>query len=132
TTFASLITARRLPLPRIGTEADMRGRHVVVTGGTGALGRAVVGSLLQHGALCHVPVLNENELKDYPHSSHENLSIYRAVDLTAEAQVEGFYAGLPGLWGSVHLAGGFAMAKVADTEADAFAGMMAMNALTCF
>ena len=36
---------------------DFSGKHVVVTGGTGALGTAVVGSLLAagatlHGALC--------------------------------------------------------------------------------
>ena len=30
-------------------------RHVVVTGGTGALGTAVVGALLERGATCHVP-----------------------------------------------------------------------------
>jgi len=32
-----------------------RDRHVVVTGGTGALGTAVVGALLEAGAVCHVP-----------------------------------------------------------------------------
>jgi NAD(P)-dependent dehydrogenase (short-subunit alcohol dehydrogenase family) len=34
---------------------DFRDRHVVVTGGTGALGRAVVAALLAAGAHCHVP-----------------------------------------------------------------------------
>ena len=33
----------------------MRDRHVVVTGGTGALGRAVVEAFLEAGAVCHVP-----------------------------------------------------------------------------
>ena len=34
-----------------------RDRHVVVTGGTGALGTAVVGKLIEDGAICHVPYL---------------------------------------------------------------------------
>lgn len=33
----------------------LSGRNVVVTGGTGALGQAVVQRLLQAGAICHVP-----------------------------------------------------------------------------
>ena len=33
----------------------LQGRHIVVTGGTGALGAAVVGKLLADGAICHVP-----------------------------------------------------------------------------
>ena len=33
----------------------LEGRHIVVTGGTGALGGAVVGKLLGEGAICHVP-----------------------------------------------------------------------------
>ena len=34
---------------------DFSGKHVVVTGGTGALGRAVVEALLSAGATCTVP-----------------------------------------------------------------------------
>jgi NAD(P)-dependent dehydrogenase (short-subunit alcohol dehydrogenase family) len=34
---------------------DYRDRHVIVTGGTGALGAAVVGVLVEAGAVCHVP-----------------------------------------------------------------------------
>jgi NAD(P)-dependent dehydrogenase (short-subunit alcohol dehydrogenase family) len=36
-------------------------RHVVVTGGTGALGVAVVSALLARGATCHVPYRSEDE-----------------------------------------------------------------------
>ncbi len=35
---------------------DFRDRHVVVTGGAGALGTAVVEALVAAGAFCHVPV----------------------------------------------------------------------------
>ena len=42
------------------------GREVVVTGGTGALGAAVVGALVQAGATCTVPWLHENEAEHFP------------------------------------------------------------------
>jgi NAD(P)-dependent dehydrogenase (short-subunit alcohol dehydrogenase family) len=45
---------------------DFRDRHVVVTGGTGALGRAVVGALLAAGAHCHVPYRQEGEKEGFP------------------------------------------------------------------
>jgi len=46
---------------------DFRGRHVVVTGGTGALGIAVTGALLEAGAVCHVPYRSEDEAQRFPH-----------------------------------------------------------------
>ncbi len=33
-------------------------RHVVVTGGTGALGSAVVSMLVGAGAVCHIPYID--------------------------------------------------------------------------
>ena len=36
-------------------------RHVVVTGGTGALGTAMVGALIEAGAICHVPYINRRK-----------------------------------------------------------------------
>jgi NADP-dependent 3-hydroxy acid dehydrogenase YdfG len=37
---------------------DYRDRHVVVTGGTGALGTATVAALIKAGAACHVPYID--------------------------------------------------------------------------
>ena len=45
---------------------DYHARHVVVTGGTGALGRAVVGALLAAGAHCHVPYRQVREKEGLP------------------------------------------------------------------
>ncbi len=39
---------------------DYRDRHVIVTGGTGALGTAMVGALLEAGAVCHVPYISSS------------------------------------------------------------------------
>ncbi len=44
--------------------------HVVVTGGTGALGRAVVAALIDAGATCHIPYRREAEAERFP--VHDN------------------------------------------------------------
>ena len=46
---------------------DFSGKHVVVTGGTGALGSAVVGALLAAGATCTVPYVHEAEAQRFSH-----------------------------------------------------------------
>ena len=45
---------------------DFAGRQVVVTGGTGALGSAVVGALIAAGATCTVPYMLEAEVQRFP------------------------------------------------------------------
>lgn len=111
---------------------DLEGRTVVVTGGTGALGTAVVARLLQDGARCLVPFLEQSEADNSPHAGHAKLSLTGPVDLASERDVVGYYAGLGDLWASVHLAGGFAMAPLAETSADEFVRQFEMNALSCF
>jgi NAD(P)-dependent dehydrogenase (short-subunit alcohol dehydrogenase family) len=109
---------------------DYRGGHVVVTGGTGALGRAVIAGLRARGAVCHVPNFAAAELADFP--PDPDVHVVRDVDLADEVAVRRFYAALPPLWASIHLAGGFAMAPVAETSAAEFMAQFRMNALTTF
>ena len=111
---------------------NFKDRHVVVTGGTGALGTAVVGRLLGGGAVCHVPNLDAGEMAPFPFRDDNRVRLIGGVDLTSEQAVDAFYDGLPELWASVHLAGGFAMAPIADTGAAAFANQIDINAVTCF
>ena len=99
---------------------DFAGSHVVVTGGTGALGRAVVAALRAAGAVCHVPNLVAAELADFPYANDAGVRIARDVDVADEGAVRRFYQALPPLWASIHLAGGFAMAPVAETSAGRF------------
>ena len=106
--------------------------HVVVTGGTGALGTAVIGRLLGLGATCHIPNLDAGELARFRHRDVDRVHLTGGVDLTSERAVDSFYDALPGLWASIHLAGGFAMAPIADTGGEAFMNQIEMNALTCF
>ena len=111
---------------------DYQGRHVIVTGGTGALGTAVVGALLQAGATCHVPYRKKNEANAFPHRSHANLKLYPDVELTDEQSVARLYGAAPQLWASIHLAGGFAMAPVAQTTKADFVAQIDTNLVSCF
>lgn len=105
----------------------MTGRNVVVTGGTGALGEVVVARLLRAGAICHVPSRRTTSASA---RKGERLHVASGVDLTDETAVDRYYDAVPGLWASVHLAGGFAMGPVAEaTRADVLR-MMEANALT--
>jgi NAD(P)-dependent dehydrogenase (short-subunit alcohol dehydrogenase family) len=109
-----------------------QGANVVVTGGTGALGSAVVGALRAAGAVCHVTNMVAAELDRYPHRNDPGVHITTGLDLADEAAVRRFYASLPSLWASIHLAGGFAMSPVAETSAVDFADQFQMNALSSF
>ena len=91
----------------------MQGRHVVVTGGKGALGGAVVALLEARGAIVHVPDI-------------------ATVDLSNEAAATAYYAALPPLWASIQLAGGFAMAPLTETSLADFEKQWRMNTVTCF
>jgi len=110
-------------------DLGLNGRTVVVTGGTGALGRAVVARLLSEGARPVVTWRSERELRDFPAGDRVRLE---KLDLADESAVNGFYRGLGGLWASVHLAGAFNMAMVENTTAADFLGMFATNTLSCF
>jgi NAD(P)-dependent dehydrogenase (short-subunit alcohol dehydrogenase family) len=111
---------------------DFRGSHIVVTGGTGALGAAVVGTLRAAGATCHVPNLVATELEAFPHAGDPGVRIARGVDVADEAAVRRYYQGLPPIWASIHLAGGFAMGGIGEITAADLLAQFNMNALTCF
>jgi NAD(P)-dependent dehydrogenase (short-subunit alcohol dehydrogenase family) len=63
---------------------DFRSRDVVITGGTGALGAAVVETLLEAGAICHVPYIVAREAELFPHRGHPNVKLSADIDLTQE------------------------------------------------
>ena len=108
---------------------DFANRTVIVTGGTGALGRAVVGALLTAGARCRVPYILEAEAATFPH--HDNVTLIPGCDLAEEAGVTRLYDGATGLWASIHIAGGFAMGDVADTDKAAVMHMLDTNFVSC-
>jgi NAD(P)-dependent dehydrogenase (short-subunit alcohol dehydrogenase family) len=103
---------------------------VIVTGGTGALGRAVVGVLLAAGARCRVPYVIDAEAEAFPYK--DRVTLVDKCDLTVEADVARLYDGVTDLWASIHIAGGFAMGSVADTDKAAMLHMLNMNFISCY
>ena len=108
------------------------GRQVVVTGGTGALGAAVVGALIEAGAICHVPWRDEREAEHFPYRDHGQVKLSGSLELTDETALRRFYDGIPDLWASIHIAGGFAMSPVAKTDKAALMHLLDMNLVSCF
>jgi NAD(P)-dependent dehydrogenase (short-subunit alcohol dehydrogenase family) len=106
---------------------DFTNRHVVVTGGMGALGAAVVRLLVDAGATCHIPAYRKSEK-----AAQERVHIESPVDLTDEEAVVKFYSSLPSLWASVHVAGGFAAGAIADTSLATWKQMQDTNGVSCF
>ena len=111
---------------------DYRDRHVVVTGGTGALGTAVVEMLVDAGAFCHVPCVHEGEAQRFALRQHPQVTLLAVSDLADEAMVARLYGGVPKLWASIHIAGGFAMSPVGATAKAALTQQLDMNFVTCF
>jgi NAD(P)-dependent dehydrogenase (short-subunit alcohol dehydrogenase family) len=113
-------------------QIDFSGRHVVVTGGTGALGAGVVELLIAAGATCHIPAHRAPDPAKFPLVSQERVRIAAGIDLADEGAVTKFYGELPSLWGSIHCAGAFDASPIADTTLQAFREMLDVNAVTCF
>jgi NAD(P)-dependent dehydrogenase (short-subunit alcohol dehydrogenase family) len=107
-------------------------RHVVVTGGTGALGAAVVGTLIGLDAICHVPYRNEEEAQRFPYRDNDNVVLVQLGDLADEAAVGKFYGTLSQLWASIHIAGGFAFASIADSDKALVMGQIETNLVSAY
>ncbi len=105
------------------------GRHVVITGGTGGLGPAVVHAFAEVGALVHVPCVQE-QLADELRIDGVDYTL--SVDLRDEAAVATYYRGLPELWASVQVAGGFHWTPIADASRACLERQIEINALTAF
>jgi len=111
---------------------DYRDRHVVVTGGTGALGTAVVSALIEAGAVCHVPYINPAEADRFAWRNHAKVKLIADIELTQETAVAKLYDSVPELWASIHIAGGFAMAPVGETTKSDLMHQIEMNFVTAF
>jgi NAD(P)-dependent dehydrogenase (short-subunit alcohol dehydrogenase family) len=115
---------------------EFEGRHVIVTGGTGALGSSVVGRLVESGAQVSIPVHDVSELKRFTLAPHDRVRVIEGIDLTDEPSVERFFRMVcerrGGLWASIHVAGGFAMKPFRETSRVDFIALGQMNAVTCF
>ena len=101
-------------------------RNVVITGGAGALGSAVVQAFVDAGAVCHLPVLEPAAV------AAGNPRRTGGVNLTDERAVEAYYGSLPPLAASIHLAGGFLAKPVAETSRADLVQQLELNLVTAF
>jgi NAD(P)-dependent dehydrogenase (short-subunit alcohol dehydrogenase family) len=110
---------------------DFRERHVVITGGAGALGTALVEALLDAGATCHVPCFNEAEAARFRFSEHSNVKLTVTGNLADEKPVAALYQPIASLWASIHLAGGFAAGPLSETSVATIRQQIDMNFVSC-
>jgi NAD(P)-dependent dehydrogenase (short-subunit alcohol dehydrogenase family) len=110
---------------------DFRNRHVIVTGGAGALGTAVVARLIEAGAVCHVPCLNEAEAARFRLRDNKQVTVTVTGSLTEEAAIEKLYRGATPLWASIHTVGGFAASSLRDTDLATIRQQLDMNLISC-
>lgn len=115
----------------------MSGQAAVVTGGTGALGPAVVETLLDHGWAVHVPWTSEGSAARLQErlGARQDLSLGRA-DLTDPTGSDAFFrdtvAPGPPLKLLCNLVGGFAAALAGDTGPGTWERMWRLNATAPF
>lgn len=107
-------------------DPEFNDRNIVVTGGVGALGSSIVKELTERGASCYIPCFCE------PPADTESVFHIGPIDLSDPTQVTNYYQGLPSIWASVHIAGGFSMSDICDTSVDDFERMWRMNTLSAF
>jgi len=109
---------------------SLKDRHVVITGGTGALGAVVVKAFIEAGATCHIPAIESAPpMRNLPDS--KQIHVVPSIDLASEASVDGFYASLPPLHAVVNIAGGFAYAPIADSPLKVLQQQLSMNLVSC-
>jgi NAD(P)-dependent dehydrogenase (short-subunit alcohol dehydrogenase family) len=110
---------------------DFRDRHVVITGGAGALGTAVVAALVESGAICHVPCFDAAEAQRFRLRDHKQVAVTISGNLADEAAIARLYGGIAPLWASIHIAGGFAGATLRETSAATLRQQIDMNLVSC-
>ena len=110
---------------------NFRDRHIVVTGGAGALGTAVVTTLIEAGAVCHVPCFDETDAKRFRLRDHKQVVVSVAGNLADDANIAGLYGGIGRLWASIHIAGGFAAGALKDTSPATIHQQIDMNLVSC-
>ena len=115
---------------------DFKGRVAIITGGTGALGRAVTLDLIQSGARVAVPYRGEKGWESLRAVIKEDSGHLTGepVDLSNSAEVDRFVARVVDSFGRmdflVCVAGGFAAGKSFESDDQAWANMIDLNLMS--
>jgi NAD(P)-dependent dehydrogenase (short-subunit alcohol dehydrogenase family) len=104
---------------------------LVITGGAGALGSALVEALVNTGAICHVPCMNEAEAQRFRLRGHKHVVLSVTGSLADEKPIAGLYENISPLWASIHLAGGFAVGPLREASAATINQQIEMNFISC-
>jgi len=91
-----------------------------------------VSALIEAGATCHVPYIDQAEADRFPLRDHAKVKLLGNVELTDESAIARLYGSVSQLWGSIHIAGGFAMSPVGATDKSALMQQLEMNFVTAF
>ncbi|MGB7101680.1 MAG: SDR family NAD(P)-dependent oxidoreductase [Xanthobacteraceae bacterium] len=110
---------------------DFRDRHVVITGGAGALGTAVVEALIASGAVCHVPCFDEAEAQRFRLRDHKQVRLTVAGNLADETAIARLYDSIASPWASIHIAGGFAAGSLREATLPTLRQQIDMNFISC-
>jgi NAD(P)-dependent dehydrogenase (short-subunit alcohol dehydrogenase family) len=110
----------------------VNGRHIAITGATGALGTGVVDALLARGAHVHLPIVEPALPHHLPWRNHAHVHAAPKVSLDDEPQVGAFFAALPELWASIHLVGGFLAGPIGQLTLAELEAQWRLNVVTCF
>jgi NAD(P)-dependent dehydrogenase (short-subunit alcohol dehydrogenase family) len=111
---------------------NFQDRHVVVTGGAGALGAAVLDGLLRSGAWCHVPLRSAQSVERFALRGNPRVSLDVVGDLADEEAVTRYYDGLEDLWASIHIAGGFNSAPIARSDKTLLMSQLETNLVSAY
>ena len=75
--------------------------------------------------------MNEAEAERFPLRAHQQVTLTITGSLTDEAAVTRLYEGIAPLWASIHLAGGFAAAPLAETSMATLRQQIDTNLISC-
>lgn len=111
----------------------IEGETVIVTGGTGALGRAVCEAFLAGGAVVHASYILEKEVQTLPATFRDNARFCLSrVDLTREDEVAKWFDTIGEFRILINIAGGFDMKPIVDTTTEDWFRMQDLNLTTAF
>src|SRR5262249_14884439 len=88
----------------------------------------VVRAFADAGAVCHLPVRGASASL----RAGSAVDVVAGVDLADEGSVVRFFAALPPLWASVHVAGGFLGASIENTARADLERLLETNVVTTF
>ncbi len=111
-------------------------KHIIITGGAGALGTATARLFLDAGANLSVPCFNQQEYDSFELKKEPKVFAQPDVNLAGEEDARSFFEAAVEkqgpLWASVHIAGGFGMGPIEDTPLGDFNKQLQMNTFTCY